>query len=191
MSLTTSDLSLKGFASIDATMTKHASFVTRALLAQIVEIAGADDIVMVIERNKAATVYKDICERAPSVDRRARMVSAVLTFFDNSPEVAKKFAARKKEWELVNELVEEQDRACVASGTCGVTMATGMARATALEHKASLPQLLKSGLSTGEINAAIKGAVDETVECWEYEDPARGQQIVQPWKEHLELLELF
>lgn len=196
MSLTTTDLSLKGFASIDATMTKHAGFVTRALLAQIVEITTADNIVLVIQCEDAATVYKAICARMPSVDRRARTVNAVLTFFDNSPEVTKAFAARKKEWEVVKVLVEEQERTCVAEGARGLTVATGIMYTTALEeHTKTFPHLVKSGLSTAELKAAIKGAVDVMVDCWaDADDPEyaeHGEKSLKPWKGHLELLDLF
>lgn len=68
MSLTTGDLSLKGFASIDATSSKHDSFVTRALLAQIVEFSSTDDIVLLIQCDEAVVMYKNICKHVASVD---------------------------------------------------------------------------------------------------------------------------
>lgn len=191
MSLATSDLALKGFANIDATAaTKHSGFVTRALLARIVEITNSDDIVLVIECMDAATVYKDICECVPGVDRRASMVNAILTFFDNSPEVAQAYASRKKEWVVIKDLVEEQERACVAAGGSGVTIATGMAWTNALEHNKTFDRLLKVRLSTVELKSTIQRLVDDMVDCWQ-EEPAYGDKILEPWKRHLELLDLF
>jgi hypothetical protein len=186
MSLTTSDLSLKGFASIDATSSKHDSFVTRALLALVVEMVSADDIVVLIQSTDAADVYKEMCKHIPTVDRRVRMVDAVLTFFDNVPELAEKFAARKQEWEYIKELVEEQMRESVAEYVCGMAMATGMTWTIAVKRADTLSRLLKCKLPTVDLESTIRGTVDRMAD-WAESD----EEMAKPWKKQLELLGLF
>lgn len=185
MSFTTSDLSLEGFASIDATLTKHAGFVTRALLAQLVETSACNDVVEMIASTDPAVMYQDICDNS-SIDRRARTVDAVLTFFDNSPEVVKMYPARKQEWEYIKTLVEEQERASIAESTDGITIATGMAYAGALEHSKTWERLLKLRLPTSELKAAIQDALD----CWK-SDPMCAEEIPKQWKSRLELINNF
>lgn len=120
------------------------------------------------------------------------MVNAVLTLFDNIPELTEKFADRKKEWEHIKDLVEEQERADIAEGVSGVTMATGMEWISSFEHKDTLSQLLKFRLPIADIKSAIQGAMDHMVDCCaETDEQEYGQTVVEPWKKQLELLGLF
>ena len=186
MSLTTTDLSLKGFASIDATTTKHASFVIRALLAHIIDLTCCDCIVDVFTKT-VTEVYQDICREVINIQERARMVNAVLTFFNNSPEVAERFAGWKEEWEAITEMVEGQERDALI-GARSLTVATGLAFVLAVDNAATWPRLMKLGLSANYLKGAVREAAEVVDELFPGE-PSKAHQVV--WQERLDFVELF
>lgn len=187
MSLSPADLSLAGFASIHANSTKYEGFVTRDLLAQLVDLSASDCIADVFTQDPAE-VYKEICDEFASIHERARMVNAVLTFFNNSPEAAERFASWKMEWEALKIFVERQEMEDLL-GDRSLTIATGLATVFAVDHAKTWPMLLNLQLSPTVLKAVVRTTVDVVDDL--FEDEAIKAHQVAVWKKRLELVDLF
>lgn len=187
-------LSLKIFDNIESwAASRHDAFALRVLLGHLIEIALVGDIYEVFKTYDAAQLYEEMCGRGVRFDRRVRMIDAVLRLFQNTPILSQRFPHRKKEWMMLKELVDAEERERFIKGKYAfqwLNAATGLLQETAAEFDEGMAQLHKLGFSTAEKKRIISDVLWEINTMKSYA-PQKAEKPAVIWTKHLKMLELF
>ena len=187
-------LSLKIFDDIETwASSKHDAFALRVLLGHLIDIASVDDIYEVFSVYDAIDVYEEMCCRGVGFDRRVRIIDAVLRLFANTPILAKRFPRRRKEWMLLKDLVDAEERERFIKGKGGgqwLNAVTGLLHDTATEFDQGMSQMNKLGFSTAEKRCVVNSVLAEISEMFDYA-PKDAKKRADIWTRHLKMLQLF
>lgn len=187
-------LSLEIFNSIESwASSKHDAFALRVLLGHLIEIALVSDIYEVFSVYDATHVYEEMCCRGVGFDRRVRMIDAVLRLFANTPILAKRFPRCRKEWMLLKDLVDAEERERFIKGKSGfqwLNAVTGLLQETATEFDEGMTQMNKLGFSTAEKRCVVNSVLAEISDMFNYA-PKDAKKRAAIWNKHLKMLELF